>query len=391
MRVFPTASSKSVTCLQRKTIIWPKANFIYSLVHFLSTPKPGNRDFALATQGPHYPKNAAFCARQFFTREFTSFRAVTCANYLMMSGWHVVDTMAWMLIKTIILTSGPLFSSNVLIRVSWVVLSLRQHLSTVVPAKKLEFVCPKKVNQTRDKARAFIEWCWTFADFVYNFLFRACFFQNSMSMLFKLFWSLVVTSWNWCNPFGQGAASDVFDTLIGVGMCLSKICILKVALCRVFRCGVWHCIFPFFLVMRTMFAMFSWIQLAEMQLQWAMGAAPEGENPLQLPKKLLAWKLDKHCLQHFDKTYGVFCIEHASLPVQAASCRGGAKECAPRGHKVTRHLSLIPFLIFFVARICPLAFWVEVSCWCRWRIGTSHFGPSGGSCVGLKQFEMSLQ
>ena len=86
-------------------------------------------------------------------------------------------------------------------------------------------------------------------------------------MLFKLFWSLVVTSWNWCNPFGQGAASDVFDTLIGVGMCLSKICTLKVALCRVFRCGVWHCIFPFFLVMRTMFAMFSWIQQAEMQLQ----------------------------------------------------------------------------------------------------------------------------
>ena len=62
-----------------------------------------------------------------------------------------------MLIKTIILKSGPLFSSNVLIRVSWVVLSLRQHLSTVVPAKMLEFVCPKKVNQTRDKARAFIE------------------------------------------------------------------------------------------------------------------------------------------------------------------------------------------------------------------------------------------
>lgn len=104
-----------------------------------------------------------------------------------------------------------------------------------------------------------------------------------------------------------------------------------------------------------MFAMCFWIQLAEMQLQWAMGAAPEGENPLQLPKKLLAWKLDKHCLQHFDKTHGIFCIEHASRPVQAASCRGGAKECAPRGHKVTRHLSLIPFPIVFVARICPVA------------------------------------
>ena len=35
-------------------------------------------------------------------------------------------------------------------------------------------------------------------------------------------------------------AFDVFDRLVGVGMCLSKVCIFIVALCCVHHCGVWQ-------------------------------------------------------------------------------------------------------------------------------------------------------
>ena len=145
--------------------------------------------------------------------------------------------------------------------------------------------------------------------------------------------------------------------------------------------------FDFFLT-RCMFAMFLGFSWLKCSFSEPWGQHQRVKIHCSCLKSCLPEKLEKHCLQYFGSTF-ILCIEHANWSIQAASCRGGAKECAPRGHKVPRHLWFIPFLIFLVARTCPPVVWVEVSCWCRWRVGASHFGPSGGCCVGLKQFGMA--
>ena len=83
-----------------------------------------------------------------------------------------------------------------------------------------------------------------------------------------------------------------------------------------------------------------------------MGAAPEGENPLQLPKKLLASKFDAQCYQHLNKSFGIL------LDMQAGPLRLQVVVEVPKNVRpgVTKSLGIchIVFLIFSLLELVLL-------------------------------------